>query len=134
MSDKKQPLDLSSLDLVAKSDAGFRLELVHPASQDALGVFVTVAGTDSKRYADLQREVADKRLNKRGPKRNDFAFYEEEARRVVAGCVMGWDGVVVDGEELPYTEANALALLERFPWIREQVQTAMGDRGNYLQD
>jgi len=40
--------------------------------------------------------------------------------------------VTVDGKELACNKDNAAALYERFPWIKEQVDTAVGDRANFI--
>jgi hypothetical protein len=40
--------------------------------------------------------------------------------------------LTVEGKELPCTKDNAVILYERFPWIKEQVDTAVGDRANFI--
>jgi hypothetical protein len=40
--------------------------------------------------------------------------------------------ITMDKKELEFSVDNAIALYERFPWIKEQVDIAIGDRANFI--
>jgi hypothetical protein len=45
-----------------------------------------------------------------------------EGVAALASRVHGWTPFMVDGADFPYTEQNALVLLNRFPYIAKQVE------------
>lgn len=123
-----QTIDLATLDTQASSEAGAELELVHPATGEELGIFITLAGADSGQW---RRAVADV-ANRRGRKK----ITAEDARRdgieIIARCTLSWRNVRVDGEDLPCTLENAKKLYTRFNWMREQADAFCSDRANFL--
>lgn len=123
-----QVIDLATLDTQAASEAGAELELVHPATGENLGIFITLAGSDSGQWRKAVMDMAEKRGKKR--------VGAEEIRRngieIVARCTLAWRNVHLDGQELPCTLENARELYNRFDWIREQADTFCSDRANFL--
>lgn len=130
MTDKK--IDLAALDTVARCDQGAELELTHPGTGKPLGIFITLAGVDSRIWRKATAELAEKRLARRG--RISGADVAREGIEILAQCTLDWRGVVVDGEELPCIRDTARALYERFPWIFEQADRFASERGSFLQD
>ncbi|WP_417292939.1 hypothetical protein [Desulfovibrio porci] len=131
MSDKKSAvIDLASLDTAALCDQGAELELNNPATGEPLGVYLTLAGVDSKTFRNALGAVAGKRAKRRGsPTIEEIRAEDVE---LAARCTLAWRNVVVDGQELPCTLDNARQVYRRFPWMREQASNFAGDRGSYL--
>jgi len=50
---------------------------------------------------------------------------------MLAKCVMGWTGLNRGGEEVEFSEAAALDLFTRFPWIQAQCDRKAADRSNF---
>ena len=126
-------VDLAALDVAEKAEEGAELSLVHPVSGEEIGVFLRLAGQDSATYVKAVRSVAAKRvMRKRMPPTSEELA--QEAREILARVTLDWRGVKVDGQTLPYSRENALALYRRFSWIQEQAEGFVHDRGNYLQD
>ena len=133
MSDKKPAvIDLASLDTATLCEQGAEMELTHPATGAPLGVYLTLAGMDSKIWRKAVAALADKRLAKRG--KVSAEEIQERGIEILARCTLGWRNVVVDGQELPCTLDNARLAYQRFPWIREQADLFASDRGSYLRD
>lgn len=134
MSDKENSaaLDLASLDTAALCEQGAELELTHPATGAPLGVYLTLAGVDSKTWRKATAALAEKRLGKRG--KVSAEEVQTGGVEILARCTLGWRGVVVDGQEMPCTVNNARTLYGRFPWIFDQADRFASDRGSYLRD
>jgi hypothetical protein len=134
---EKKPFDLTILDTSPVADSGSVLEVLHPVDNTPIGITITVAGIDS----DLYRKTANKMQNKRTQRikpGQPFAYTaeEQEADRIklAAACTLAWTGVVMNGEELPCTPDNVMALYSNpgFSWLLDQVNAFMGDRANFL--
>ena len=129
------PFDLTNLDTSETAETGAVLEVLHPTENTPLGIKITLAGADS----DLYRKTVNKNINKRVQRikpGQSMPFtaeeQEESGLNLLATCTLAWEGVVVDGAEIPCNKENAKELYRRFPWIREQVDVFVGDRANFL--
>lgn len=127
-------LDLNTLGVAA---AGFELQLTHPRTGAPLEIFITVLGADSAAYKERLLEH-QRRAMADFQKTRKFARTPEQldadAIELLAAATQAWRNVVVDGKPLTCSEAAARTLYAdpRFPWIREQVDAAIGDRANFL--
>lgn len=141
MADKKKevqggkPFDLSKLDTSEAAEMGAVLDVLHPTENTTLGIKITLAGADSDIYRKTVNKSVNKRVQRMKPGQSmPFTAEEQEESGIslLAACTLAWEGVLVDGQELPCSKDNAKALYRRFPWIREQVDTFIGDRANFL--
>ena len=57
---------------------------------------------------------------------------EQDGIDLLAACTTGWIGIIIEDKEIPFSTDNAVMVYERFPWIKEQVDTAIGDRANFI--
>jgi hypothetical protein len=126
-------MDLSTIDLTKSAEAGADLTLEHPVTGEPLDIIITLAGTDSASYRAKQKEIQNKRITKmaRG-KKADFSITDDEACDILAGCTLGWVGILESGKELEFSVLNAKDLYIKHFWIREQVDAFMGDRANFF--
>lgn len=140
-------MDLKSFDTVSGSQLGHELELLHPATREGIGVFITILGKDSAEFTRVQTNHNRLRLQKmqKGVKALTTKELEKETMELVVVCTKAWRQVVkvgdeikekttltVDGEELECTPANAEKFYTRFPDFREQVDAGIVDRANFL--
>jgi len=127
-------IDLSALDTRKGAEAGFELQLKHPVTGEILaGWLLKIRGYDAPAYQEVLREHQRRRLERSRNKRITVEELEAESLEAAAVLVMGWpDQFNLEGQPFAWSEANARALLGRFPWIREQVETGAADRGNFL--
>lgn len=137
-------LDLAALDLSNKSSQSATLQLEHPVTGEELTIVspttgeetpvtITLVGMDSETYRHAQNAVANRRINGRR-KKISVEELNRESIEILARCTLGWQGIVVDGQELAPDVENAVKLYTRFPWIKEQADAFASDRANYLQD
>lgn len=126
--------DLSAFDDLSKlQDDGIDVPILHPASGDALGITIRVAGPDSTRQRQARQAIMNKRLQRRN-QRMRATDIEDENIAVLARSILSWSGVKVSGAELDCNVENAENVLRRFPFIREQIEQAAGDRAGFLQN
>lgn len=136
-------LDLGSLDTIAACSEGAECELVHPANREPLGIFITVLGPDSPEYREAQHkgQSAAVRSAQRNRQSIDFAALEARAVEVLARCTKGWRSedeegshpvLMMNGNPLEFSRANASLVYTQYPWIKEQVDAFTADRGNFI--
>lgn len=130
--------DLASLDTVKGSNEGFDVQIYNPATNEDLGIVITVLGKDSDEFQKVGRAQQKKRmarLNKGGFRTGAILNPEEieqDGIELLAACTKGWIGVVLEGKEIECNADNAVMLYKRFPWIKEQIDVAVGDRANFI--
>lgn len=139
---KKEGFDLNSIDTVKGSNEGFDVQIYHPGTNEDLGITITILGKDSDEFQKVSRAQSKRRIQKmsKGGFRNMNTPLEEieaDALDLLASCTKGWKQdnkptITMDGKEVAFSRENAVMLYERFPWIKEQVDTAMGDRANFI--
>jgi len=133
--------DLSNFENAAEQ--GAPLELLDPAGRPLLyevgtnesgpiekPVTIWLAGTTSQRWTKAADALANKLQDMKETRsvqdiRNDRAS-------ILAKMTLRWEGVVVDGAELPFSEANAQKLYVRFPFILEQIDKFLAKKENFL--
>lgn len=102
-----------------------------PCQTDGTPVTITVHGVDSDQHRKAWRAMLDRRANAK-TKKVRSADWEAETARLLAQITESWEGVVWDGKPLPCTEADAAMLYTRVPWLREQLDEFLNERGNFL--
>lgn len=135
---KKSTVDLSTIDTVKGSNEGFDVQIYHPGTNEDLGITIRVLGKDSDEFQKVSRSQSKRRLAKmnKGGFRNAITATPEEIEQdgidLLASCTKDWTGVIIDTKDIPFSKDNAVMIYERFPWIKEQVDIAIGDRANFI--
>jgi hypothetical protein len=130
--------DLSKLEGARqKQEDGVPVAIKHPATGADLGITITIASYESERVKRVAREMANRAMMeaKRNPRRGDTVeAIEERTIAIAAAAIIDWKGIEMDGKPLPFTRDNAKMLLEKFPFIGEQLDAAAGDRSLFFAD
>lgn len=127
-----QPFDLA--DLTPAADT-VEVEVFDPRTRRGTGIFITVASKDSDRYKKKLREQINRRFKQMGRRIAVQMTAEEneaEALELLVHVTTGWRNVTYKGVALDLNDANARMLYEQVPVIREQVEDAINDRGNFM--
>lgn len=121
---------------------GARLYLVHPVTGEYLTygeeeenqMYLVLLSHDSKEYAKKQRQIHDARTREAQKNRNfklTAERLEQDANELLASITI--DGVLfVNGEEVKINSKNAEEYYNEYRWIKEQVDTFVHDRSNFL--
>ena len=128
-------MDLSNLDVVAFAEQGVTVELKHPATGELLvndkdePMVIVVAGSDSKLFKSVIGARIKQNALKKGKKDEiDLEEMEKRGAETLAKCTLSWSGIQEGEKALPFSVASAQALYIKYPWIKEQVDAACGDR------
>jgi ubiquitin len=128
--------DLASLETARKKqEEGVTVAIKHPATGAELGITITIASYESERVKRVAREMANKALleQKRNPKKGETVeAIEERAMNIAIAAILDWQGIEMDGKPFPFNRENARMLLEKFPFIGEQLDSAAGDRSLFF--
>lgn len=130
-------MDLASLDMAAAADRGADMALEHPVTGAPLltdagePITIRLLGNDSREFRAAISDLADKQAGKR---RQSLEAAEAHSVDLLARLTTGWHGIVYNGEALAFTRENAARIYRERPWIREQVDKFIGDRGNFFKD
>lgn len=129
----KKVVDLATLDSRAGANKGAVLNVLHPVTQKPIGTRITLLGTDSDAYQAFSHEQMVNKLSKAQVKGLLIEDFEDEGYELLATLTVGWEDMVVDGEEVPFTQANAKKIYKRFPWLKEQVDRFIANRANFIE-
>lgn len=117
------------------------LEVLHPVNgqiiRDDEGdpMRIKLVGKDSKEYRKAQRAITERRLKSRSKaNRFDADSLEQEAIDLLVACTLEWEGFAEDGKELEFKPVNVRKVYSAHPWIKEQVDEFVDDRGNFMKD
>ena len=129
--------DFASLDIAAAADRGAELHVRDPISGQPLevnGASVTIrlAGEDSGAYRHHERAAINRRLENRQRNKVTAESLETDTINALAAVTLGWSNIGLDGQDLPFNQANARTLYRRFHWLREQVNEFVATRANFL--
>ena len=115
-----------------------RVELTNPANEETLrgedgqAVWIMVHGADSNVFRAAMRSYGNKKLQK-ASKKQTVEELEQVSCKVLAAATTGWsNNFTVSGQMLEFSQQNAEWLYTEFQWIREQVDTFVNDRSNFL--
>ena len=126
-------MDLKKLNITEKAEEGSWCELEHPVTGETLDIRIKLAGIDSKTYREAARKQINKRL-KKGLRKISIEDTEQEEIELLAACTLDWENVEYEGNVLECNPENVKFVYKEFPWIREQVDAFIADRGNYLKN
>ena len=133
MADKAKPVDLASFDDgIKRQDAGILVPIKGPDGKTLLGFSVRVAGPDSERWRLAQEEMLGELIS---GEVSDLSARDRLDRktRFLAKVTMEFvPNVIIGGQELSYSEDNAVKLFTTYGFVREQVDNAAGNRGSFF--
>lgn len=126
-------VDLSEFSNLAQvQEDGIDVSILHPKTGESLGITIKVAGPDSDRQKKARRAVQTERLNMSRNKRPTVPELEADGLKVTVASIISWDGVVDGGQSIDLTPENATTILTKYPFIREQLDAAVGDRAGFI--
>jgi hypothetical protein len=131
-------MDLATLDTVKGAGEGAVMEVLHPGDGTVLKddngqpITITLMGADSEKAKKRQRMEINKRLKNGRNSKITAEEMEENGVNLLALCTLSWSGIKLDGRLLECSTENAAMVYQRSPWLKEQVDTFVGDRSNFL--
>lgn len=128
-------MDLNKLDLTKASNEGTWYTLKHPVSNEDLPMKIKIIGKDSDKFVKLSEDfrrstLEDMKANKTTEQRIQTS--KEYGDSLLIACTIEWQGIELDGKKLDCTSDNVKLVYQRFGWIKEQIDTAIADRANFI--
>lgn len=98
---------LDDLDIATPSDNGTEIELLHPTNGEPTGIFFSIVGKHSEKYAAQKREIdkeqieAVKKLSDKDKLARMFDSEDSKSRavRLLAACITGWRTVEYEADK-----------------------------------
>jgi len=134
---------LAELSPKAAAEAGVAVSIRHPKTNLPLDITITVCGTDSETFKNIQRKQLNRRMERAQRSRNNKVNVtaeesEAEGLDLLVACTKAWatgerPEIEFNADEwLPCTPENVRRIYEELPWMKEQVDQEIGDRANFL--
>lgn len=146
-------IDLQTLDVSSASEKPVEIELLHPATKEGLGQFISIIGKESKTaqaYLRAKNNEAVKKavMNARRSRKPLVPSAEEneaEAVEFLALVTKGFRSAPSDTDpqggaylnykgKLEYSHENVVKLYNEQTWIATQVDSAMADLSLFFTD
>lgn len=118
-----------------------KVTLFHPVSGDELRdaegnpMFVEVYGQDSETFRKVERAITNRNIQKaQKSRRASLTADQMESQRMerIVKCVKSWN-LVIGGESPECEEPKVREVLEKYDWLRDQVEEGIYDRANFLE-
>lgn len=128
-------MDLNKLDLTKASNEGTWYTLKHPVSNEDLPMKIKIIGKDSEKFIKLSEDfrrstLEDMKANKTTEQRIQTS--KDYGDTLLISCTTDWQGIELDGKKLECNPDNIKLIYQRFGWIKEQIDTAIADRANFI--
>lgn len=135
--------DLDAVDTVTGAEAGanmtvLRLDRTPLIASNGQPVTIRLLGADSTKYRGLARAQVRRRMAELANKPeamtdDEFEKSNAETLSMLVSCTVSWSNVMDRaGQPIPLTPETASALYTAYPVIREQAESFINDRRNFL--
>lgn len=126
-------MDLLTLDTTKQAEKGAVLKLRNPGTGEYIeGMTITLLGEDSAVYRNKSKAIAEEKLNANRKRKVNLDSIENENLQVLAACTVEWTGFEEGKNPIECTAEEVVRIYRKYKWIREQVDSFIGDRANFL--
>lgn len=112
------------------------IDIVHPVTGQSLGMKIQVLSIDCDEYRKeamrLQNENIRYYRKNRG--KTTAERIAQEALDLLVAVTVGWQGLLENGQPVPFTKENCQRIYTDYPFIKEQVDEFVGDRRNFIRN
>ena len=132
-------MDFGKIDTAEDSNQGATYHVVDPYTEEPayakvgkeeVPVTITILGPDADKVRKYQNDMLRASMKKRKGQL-DPSDLEKRMTAQLANAIISWQGVMIDGEQLECTRENAMELLNRHTWLRDQLAGFQQDRANF---
>ena len=109
------------------------LIVTDPRTGEDTDIRIELNSPDSKAFQAVSHKLAYRRLDMSSKRRTVSAEKAEQDNiQFLAENTVGWQGVEENGQTVPFTTSKAVELYTKFRWLRDQVDSFMGERKNFF--
>ena len=127
-------MSLEDFNLKDGAEAGAELTLENPKTGELTEIVIHLVGSDAAVFRNKQKEIQSKAISKlaRG-KTKGLEQTDDDECSLLAVSTLGWSGMVdSNNDEIKFSIAEAKAIYLKYPSIKEQVNSFIGDRANFF--
>lgn len=109
-----------------------KLDIRHPATKQKIGLSVDLRPDSDPAVREVIRKQTNERLQGERP---DADRIEANRIDVLVAAVGGWDWegeATFEGKKPTFSEPAVRQVLTRLPWIRDQIDLALGDSAAFF--
>lgn len=114
------------------------VEILHPATEEKLGVKVSLVSVNSEKVKTVKRAVANANLKRQMNNKNiKIDEFEENVTSLLVACITSWDwygDTTFNGKKPELNEKNIKEVFAALPWFKEQLVNAINDEKSFFQD
>ena len=132
------PFDLGTLSTAKSADEGQWMTATNPDNDEEIpSLRVKVYGEDSKQYMKAMDGISRKNLDREKRNRNKkrasaYSDARESGVYLASKLTADWEGVILNGAEVPCTQFNKPLIFSEFLWLADQVVIFSRERSNFL--
>lgn len=121
-------MDIASLSTLDVAEC----TILHPATGLPTDIKIQIHGRDSRKAREVTKARAQAIVKARAAGSViDDSSIEDEAT-ILADLAVGWEGVALDGKDLPFTRENAIKVFTMSAPIRNQLDNFSSRTANFL--
>lgn len=120
-------MDISPFEVISES---VPCPIVHPETGEKTDIVIFIQSTESIEFK--KRIMEEARKDMQAGKKLDDSEVALRALKLVSRVITGWEGIEKGGKAWPYSQKNAIALVEGFPWIAAQIEEFSAKRQNFF--
>lgn len=126
-------MDLSVIRQQALQEAW--VTITHPVTGAETTMRIKLLSPDCDAYRIIENGVKNTGIQQAGRRGGRMTAEElnENGMQLLVQATTGWEGVIFDGQEMPFSAANVRLVYSEFPFIKEQVDRFLADRRNFFQ-
>lgn len=122
-------MDISKLTL-AKT---FDVEIYTPDGM-LTDIKITVLSKHSDEFRQSAQHILNSTPKGRKADKVDLAKSEAQAVALLASVTVGWEGLEENGKPLECNSANVKRIYSTYPFIRSQIDEAIGEDANFMKE
>lgn len=136
-------MDFGQINTAEDSNLGATYHVVDPytdepayskvgKAKEDVPVTITVLGPDSDKMRQHQNQVMRSMMKRRKGLGLDATNLEQKMTAQLVEAVIGWQGILIDGEAIECNRDNVHELFSKHYWLREQLLGFQQERANFL--
>lgn len=124
-------MDISDIKYIEKE-----IEIIHPATKEPLGIFISLMSPDDDRMLRLKKQIGDKRAQIES--KGKYLKTEELIRNrhmVLFTAITGWrweGDAKFKGEKPELNQKNAFEMFEELPWLVNQIDEQFSELESFF--
>jgi hypothetical protein len=124
-------MDISLLATAESHGEGAECNILDPVTREPTDVFIKIMGADSKEWRAQKKKQTNAVLEARSQDKAKSIDFDAMDVDALVAVTLDWRGIVSNGEDYPFTKANAKNLYQNAPNVVSQLLVFLADGANF---